>query len=298
MGMGKDLLADFPAAREAFEQAGDTLHQDFKKLCLQGPEDLLRISSNLQPALLLLSVACFRVLESESGLRPGMAAGHSLGEYSALVISGAVDFEKALSATRMRGELMESAMPDGQGTMAAVLGLSAEDVQAVCESAAQGDIVVPANYNAPGQVVISGHVQAIKRAADLAKEQGARRVIPLKVNGAYHTELMAPAASGMKDLLEQIDWSEPEVPVVSNVDAKPYQDTASIPGGLTRQITSAVRWVESVEYIKDQGIETFIEPGPGKVLGDMIKRIAPQAKTYPMATPDNLKVILKELCNG
>ncbi len=285
-GMGKELCAEFKLARELFEQADDALGDNLMRMCHEGPDEALRLTANTQPAILTTSVAALRVLYAESGLTPNVVAGHSLGEFSALVASGALDFTDAVRIVRMRGTFMQAAVPDGAGAMAAVLGIDAEALQLICSEAAQGEVVTPANYNAPGQIVIAGNTAAVERAIELATQRGAKRAMRLPVSAPFHCPLMIPAGERLKNELEQIDIHSLQVPVVSNVEAVPYIDSSKTIPLLVQQVSAPVRWDESVEAMLAQGVERFIEVGPGRVLSGLIKRI--ERKT-PVANIEDVR---------
>lgn len=291
-GMGKELCSEFSQAREVFEQADDALGQNLTRLCHEGPEDKLRLTANTQPAILTTSVAALRVLQHETGLKADMLAGHSLGEYSALVASGALDFADAVKIVRQRGTFMQKAVPDGVGAMAAVLGVDAETLEKICTEAANADgreeIVTPANFNAPGQIVIAGHTGAVERALELAAERGARRAMRLPVSAPFHCPLMLPAGQSLQQELEQIRIHSLNIPVVSNVEATPYSDSNRTADLLVRQVSAPVRWDESVRAMIEQGTERFIEIGPGKVLSGLIKRIE---RKIPVANLEDIKTL-------
>ncbi len=297
LGMGKTLYETFAPARDAFDRASEAAGFDVADLCFNGPAERLGRTSFTQPCVLTASVAAWAVLLSETGLQPAVAAGHSLGEYSALCAAGAISLEDAVRAVNLRGKLMEEAAPDGVGVMAAILKATAAEVETACAEAAGGEIVVPANYNSEQQTVISGHAQAVERAAAILKEKGAR-VMPLKVSGPFHTSLMEPAAEGMKSHLEKVSFSDPSFPVVSNVDAVPYPSADSAAEILVRQITNPVRWLEATMEMANMGATTFIESGPGSVLAGLVKRVRPEAVVLPMSEPSHLDAIAKALANG
>ncbi len=277
LGMGADLAAGFPDAKLLFDEASEALGYDMLTLCTSGPEDQLRLTEFTQPAILTVSVAAYRVWQKRSGLTPMCAAGHSLGEYSALVAAGMLRFVDAVRLVSIRGRAMQNAVPVGQGVMAAVLGLSADDVSLVCAEAAQGETVAPANFNAPGQIVISGHSKAVARAADIAKSKGAKRVLPLDVSAPFHCALMAPAAAELSRALDGIEFSKPAFPVIANVDTGYYSGSASdARRRLTEQVCAPVRWEECVHRIVSSGATHTLECGPGKVVNALVKRIAPQ----------------------
>lgn len=273
-GMGKDLAENFAVARQTFEEANDSLGFDLAKLCFEGPESDLKLTANTQPAILTVSVAAQRVIAAETGLVPDYAAGHSLGEYSALVCAGALSFADAVATVRQRGLFMQEAVPVGVGTMAAIIGLDRPVLEDVCQQAAEGEVVAPANFNSPGQVVIAGHVAAVERAMALAKENGAKRALPLPVSAPFHCSLMLPAAERLAKVLDGVDIGALTVPVVSNVEAEAYNDSLRVKDLLVAQVSAPVRWEESVQNMAAAGVERFVEIGPGKVLSGLVKRIS------------------------
>jgi [acyl-carrier-protein] S-malonyltransferase len=274
VGMGRDL-ADHRIARAAFEEADDALGSSLSRLCWEGPAEELTRTVNAQPAILVHTVAVWRVLQSERPVRPLLAAGHSLGEFSAYVAAGSLDFAAAVRAVRRRGELMYSSGAVRPGTMAAVIGLDDAAAAKVCAQASaetDGD-VVPANYNSPGQLVISGDVEAVGRAGELAKLAGAKRVLPLSVSGAFHSPLMEVAVDGLREALEGVELRDPAFPVVSNVSAEPVVEAGLARELLVRQLTSPVRWTDSIARMRAAGIRRFLEIGPGNVLTSLLRRI-------------------------
>lgn len=273
-GMGKALADNFTVARQLFEEANDALGFDLASLCYNGPEEDLKLTANTQPAILTTSVAALRVLEAETGLVPAFAAGHSLGEYSALVCAGALAFADAVRTVRQRGTFMQEAVPIGTGSMAAILGLDLEALDSVCLEAAQGQVVSPANYNSDGQVVIAGHTEAVARAIDLAKEKGAKRALPLPVSAPFHCSLMVPAGERLADVLAAFTVNEMSLPVVTNVEATPNQDSSRVCDLLVQQVSAPVRWQETVACMINLGVERYVEIGPGKVLSGLAKRMA------------------------
>ena len=287
-GMGKELSQNFSAAREVFEEANDALGFDLARLCFDGPEEELRLTANTQPAILTTSVAAQRVVAAETGLQPNLAAGHSLGEYSALVCSGALKFPDAVKTVRLRGTFMQEAVPAGSGAMAAVMGLDAAELEDVCREAGSGEVVSPANFNSSDQVVIAGHAGAVERAINLAKSRGAKRAILLPVSAPFHCDLMAPAGKRLKEVLENVPVLEMKFPVVSNVEAEPNQDPARVRDLLVKQVCAPVRWEESVMKMHALGIVKFFEIGPGKVLSGLIKRMIKDIETYQV---DDLKTL-------
>ena len=290
-GMGKDLAENFSTARQVFEEANDALGFDLAALCYNGPEDELRLTTNTQPAILTVSVAALKVLEQESGLQPAYVAGHSLGEYSALVAAGGLSFADAVRTVRQRGAFMQEAVPVGVGAMAAILGLDAAELVAVCQEAAQGQVVSPANFNSPGQVVIAGHATAVERAIELAKAKGAKRAMSLPVSAPFHCSLMVPAGERLRDVLSQVAVGSLRTPVVTNVEASPNSDSGRIKELLVAQVSAPVRWDESVQKMAELGIERFIEIGPGKVLAGLIKRIAKGAAAQNVEDAASLQAL-------
>ncbi len=272
-GMGKDLADNFAVAGEVFEEAGDALGFDLAGLCFSGSEEQLKLTANTQPAILATSIAALRVLETEVELTPAYAAGHSLGEYSALVAAGVLSLADAVRTVRQRGLFMQEAVPVGVGAMAAVMGVAAADLEQLCLQAAQGEVVAPANYNSPGQVVIAGHAPAVERALQLAKEHGAKRALPLPVSAPFHSALMAAAADRLGAVLEPLPLGAFAFPVVSNVEAVPYDDPARVKELLYDQVCAPVRWEESILSLKQLAVTRYLEVGPGKVLSGLIKRI-------------------------
>lgn len=273
-GMGKDLAENFAVARQVFEEANDALGFDLASLCFNGPEEELKLTANTQPAILTTSIAALRVLQAETGLAPDYAAGHSLGEYSALVCAGALGFADAVRTVRQRGTFMQEAVPVGTGAMAAILGLDLAALDVVCKDAAQGQVVSPANFNSAGQVVIAGHAEAVNRAIELAKERGAKRAMPLPVSAPFHCSLMTPAGERLAKVLDDVAVGEMSIPVVSNVEAKPNQDASRVRELLVEQVSAPVRWEETIASMVDLGVDRYLEIGPGKVLAGLVKRMA------------------------
>ena len=272
-GMGKDLADNFKVAKLVFEEANDTLGFDLKMLCFSGSEDDLKLTANTQPAILTTSIAALRVLQTETDLSPAFVAGHSLGEYSALVAADALAFAVAVQIVRQRGTFMQEAVPVGVGAMAAIMGIEGEELVQLCQDAAAGKVVAPANFNCPGQVVIAGHTTAVERAIVLAKERGAKRALLLPVSAPFHSSLMAPAAQRLQAELELINVAPLTCPVVSNVEAIPYQEKSKVKDLLVKQVCAPVRWDESIQKMKDLGVTKYVEIGPGRVLSSLIKRI-------------------------
>lgn len=276
-GMGKDLADNFKTAKVAFEEADDALGFSLSKLCFEGPEEDLKLTANTQPAILAASVAAFRVLKEESPLVPSFVAGHSLGEYSALVAAGALNFADALRTVRARGSYMQDAVPVGVGAMAAILGVEADVLKEICAEAAQGEVVSPANFNSPGQIVVAGHTGAVNRAIEIAKAKGFRKAMLLPVSAPFHCALMKPAADRLAQTLESVQVNAFTAPVVSNVEAKPNSDAARVKSLLVEQVCAPVLWEQIIQNIVAAGVTNFIEIGPGKVLSGLVKRIDKEA---------------------
>ena len=292
VGMGRAWAEEFEASRRTFTEADEVLGLPLSELCWQGPEEELQLTANTQPAILATSVAIQRVVASRA-LTPVVMAGHSLGEYSALVAAGTLSFGDALALVRKRGELMQRAVPVGEGAMAAILGLDAEAVGEIAAEAADHQECAVANYNAPIQTVIAGHAAAVERAVALAKERGARRALMLPVSAPFHSALMWPAREALTPLLEAADFDDPEVPVVSNVDARPMTSGAAARDALIRQVDGPVRWVESVRWmVEEKGVERFVEIGPGNVLTGLIRRIAPGVQATSLSEPEAFRKLL------
>jgi len=270
--MGKELVALYPVARHTFQEADDALGFSLSQLCFEGPDEKLKMTEITQPAILTVSVAVARVLE-EKGVTAKFVAGHSLGEYSAHVAAGTLEFADAVRTVRNRGKYMQEAVPAGQGAMAAVLGMPLEQLQQVCAEAAQGEVVSPANVNSPDQIVISGSTHAVERAAELAKQRGAKRALMLAVSAPFHCALMQPAQDRLAKDLETLEFSRPEVPVVANIDAAPKTEPAAARDALIRQVTGAVQWVGCIRTLIELGATTFVEVGPGKVLTGLMRQI-------------------------
>ncbi len=275
VGMGKALCDQFAVARRVFADADAALGFPVSRLCFDGPMEELTLTANTQPALLTVSYAMTRVLRDELGVQAAWGAGHSLGEFSALVAAGALRFADALHVVRERGLAMQDAVPPGVGAMAAIIGLDADVVRAVCAEVAAGEVVSPANLNGAGQVVIAGHRGAVDRAAAAAKARGAKRVVPLPVSAPFHCALMQPAADRLRAVLADVEVAPPAFPIVANVDAAPNSDATRIKDLLVRQVTSPVRWEDCVATLARQGCTAAVEVGPGRVLSGLVKRIAP-----------------------
>jgi len=297
VGMGRALADAEPLSRETFEQADAALGFPLTKIMWEGPEDELKKTLHTQPALLAHSVAAWRLLE-RAGVRPSFTAGHSLGEYSACVAAGAIGFEDAIRLVHRRGELMYRAGIERPGTMAAILGMEVDAVTAACADAAEAGVVVAANLNAPGQVVISGEVAAVERACEIAKERGAKRAIRLVVSGAFHSPLMGSAADGLREALAGVTLRDAACPVVCNVDAKPVRRADEIRDALERQLLGAVRWEESMRRLIAEGAEGFVEAGTGKVLRGLLRTIDRGAQSWNVEDPDSLRETLAALGAG
>ncbi len=277
-GMGRDLAEHSAVARETFATADRVLGFPLSRLCFEGPDEQLVLTENTQPAILTVSVAAWRILR-ERGHAPALVAGHSLGEYSALVAAGSLRFEDAVEVVRLRGRFMQEAVPPGQGAMAAILGMDLEQVEALCREVAGEQVVAPANLNAPGQVVVAGHVDAVNRACEAARGAGARRVIELPVSAPFHCDLMRPARDRLALELERIEFGDLEVPLVNNVEAALVRTGEEARQGLIRQVTGAVRWIDCVQALAAQSVSRYVEVGPGRVLSGLIRKIDATAET-------------------
>lgn len=303
IGMGKDLSENFAVAKQVFEQIDDALEQNLFALMCDGPIDQLNLTENTQPALMAVSMAVMAVIEAETGKKvsdyASYVAGHSLGEYAALTAAGSLEIEQTARLLKIRGQAMQQAVPVGQGSMAAILGLSFEDVQAIAVKASSdaGDeqICEAANDNSEGQVVISGHVAAVKTAVALASERGARKAVQLPVSAPFHCTLMAPAAAKMAEALAATEIKSPCVPVIANVTAQAETDPTKIRQLLTDQITGMVRWRESVIWMKDNGVTEMAEVGAGKVLSGLVRRIERSISCEPVGAPDQIKALIEKL---
>ena len=295
LGMLSELAERYAVVRSTFEEASTALGYDLWHLVQEGPVEDLNRTDITQPAILAASVAVWRVWKELEGARPAWLAGHSLGEYSALVCSGAMDFADGLRLVRTRGEFMQIAVPPGQGSMAAILGLDADKIEAACASAAQGEVVSAVNYNAPGQIVIAGNIAAVERAIIACQEAGARKAMVLPVSVPSHCELMRPAAEKLADELNLIQLKKPRVPVVQNVHAAPETEVAAIRDNLVAQLYRPVRWIESIEFMTQQGVDTYVECGPGKVLVGLNKRIVKTARSLAVNDSESVQTALELL---
>ena len=297
--MGRALAEASAAAREVFEEVDDALGQNLSQLMFEGPGDELTLTENAQPALMAHSMAVMRVLEREGGVSLPAAgrylAGHSLGEYSALTAAGAFRLADTARLLKLRGQSMQSAVPAGAGAMAALLGLDFDEVAEIAREAAEGEVCDPANDNAPGQVVVSGNRTAVERAVELAKARGARRAIMLDVSAPFHCSLLQPAADAMAEALDSVDMEDPSVPLVANVTAHPVERAADLPDLLVRQVTTTVRWRESMMFMRDNDIDRVVELGAGKVLSGLVRRIDREMSGVAVEDPDGIEALLKEL---
>ena len=292
--MGRELAESFASARRVFDEADRAAGFSLSKLCFEGPAEELQLTANTQPAILTASVAAAEVLR-EKGIRPDYVAGHSLGEYSALVVAGSLRLADAVRLVRKRGQYMQEAVPVGVGAMAAILGIEPGVVDEVCREAAQGEIVSPANLNSPGQVVIAGNAAAVARAVELAKARGARRAMTLNVSAPFHCALMKPAEERLAKDLEQLEIPDPQVPLVNNVDAALVRSGAAVRDGLRRQVSAPVRWEESMRLLRREGVEIFVEAGPGKVLCGLLRQIDREAQSCRVEDLATLEEVLGKL---
>jgi [acyl-carrier-protein] S-malonyltransferase len=295
-GMGRELAEKYRAAREVFEEADEALGFALSRLCFEGPAEELQLTENTQPAILATSVAALRAAEAEGLPKPDFVAGHSLGEYSALVAAGALKLRDAVQIVRKRGRYMQEAVPVGVGAMAAILGAGIEAVEAACaEARAEGEVCGPANINSPGQIVIAGSAAAVERAIPLLKSRGAKRAIPLKVSAPFHCALMLPAQERLAEDLSRVEFKSLNVPLVSNVDAEVVRAGDEARGSLVRQVSSPVRWRESVELLVREGVDVFVEVGPGKVLCGLVRQTVPQARCLNVEDGASLAATLAAL---
>lgn len=290
VGMGKEFYDHFRAAKEVFEEADDTLRFSISALCFKGPEEALKLTENTQPAVLTTSIAALKVLQTEKGIIPQFTAGHSLGEYSALVTSGALSFAEAVQTVRLRGKFMQEAVPVGEGAMAAVLGMEREQIEKLCEEISSGEVLTTANFNCPGQIVIAGHSKAVERAIERVKQEGKKAVL-LPVSAPFHSPLMKPAGERLEKALEEITVKDLNVPVVTNVEAEINTSKDRVKPLLVAQVSSPVRWEESMRKMIKEGIEKVLEIGPGKVLSGLMKRIDPNIETGSLEDLKTLKKI-------
>jgi [acyl-carrier-protein] S-malonyltransferase len=295
VGMGKELAERYPEVKAYFEKADETLKTDLSKLIFEGPQEELTLTVNTQPALLTTSIAILSLFE-KSGIKADYLAGHSLGEYTALVAAGALTFEEGVYAVRKRGEYMERAVPNGEGSMAAVLGLDREGLAEVTKDVTEtGFPVSLANLNCPGQIVISGSKKGVESASVRAKEAGAKRVIPLEVSGPFHSSLMKPAADELRTVLDGLEMKNASIPVIANVSAEPMSEALEIKENLIEQLYSPVLWEDSVSKMIDLGVDTFIEIGPGKVLSGLVKKVNRTVKTYSVSDGESCQAVIEAL---
>lgn len=292
--MGKALWESSPQAREVFARADSALDMNLSGLCFQGPEEDLRLTANTQPAILTVSVAAFSALKHE-GINPDVVAGHSLGEYSALVAAGSLNFEDAVTAVRKRGQFMQEAVPAGEGAMAALIGQSVEVVEDICREASELGVCSPANLNSPTQIVIAGHHAAVERAVLLAKERGVKRAVMLPVSAPFHCALMKPAAARLEPVLNEIEFRDLAVPLVTNAEASIIQSGSEARHCLIAQVDSPVRWTESIRLLIDRGVSTFVELGPGKVLSGLIRQISRESQALNVEDAQSLDASLAAL---
>lgn len=295
VGMGRDFYQSFAAAREIFAEADSLLNYSLSEIIFEGPEDELRLTTNTQPAILTTSLSIWSVLTKEIGIRADYVAGHSLGEYSALVSANSLNFADAVLLVRNRGLFMEEAVPNGEGTMAAIMGIETYKLKEICDEITEkGYIVNMANINTPNQVVISGTAAGVELAGKMAKEQGAKRAIPLSVSGPFHSALMKPAMDKLQPLIESSTVNNANIPVVMNVPGLPETEAAKIKNNLIAQVVSPVQWTKSIETMAANGVDTFIEVGPGKVLTGLVKKINKDVKTYAIEDIDSFNSFKEE----
>ncbi len=286
VGMGKALFDNCPPARQIYEEAADALGYDIGTLSFEGPKEELNKTFRTQPSILTASIAALRCIE-DNGIHPTVVAGHSLGEYSALVAAGVLAFGDAVKLTEMRGTFMQESVPEGKGMMAAILGLERDNVDSICLSVTSG-YVAPANYNCPGQIVIAGETQAVEEALEIAKESGAKRAVPLAVSVPSHCTLMVDASKRLAEVLKNVEFNEPKVPIVNNADAMFLNTTDSIKASLVKQLDSPLLWEDSITAIIDSGIDAFVEIGPGKVLCGLLRRLDSSTICYNVDNPESL----------
>jgi [acyl-carrier-protein] S-malonyltransferase len=287
--MGKNLVENFPVAARVFEELNDALHFSISRLCFEGSAEDLQLTENTQPAILAVSLAALRTMESEGFPRPDFVAGHSLGEYSALCAAKSLAATDAIQIVRSRGRYMQEAVPVGTGAMAAIIGAQLEDIEKACAEASQGQVCAPANINSPSQVVIAGHAEAVDRASELLRTGGAKRVLKLNVSAPFHSALMMPAQERLAVDLEGVKFANLSVPLVTNVDAAVIRKGSEARESLVRQVSSAVRWLESVELLIKEGVDTFVEVGPGKVLSGLMRQISREVKCVNVEDAASLK---------
>lgn len=294
VGMGKQIAYEYRAASDVFDQASESLGMDMKKLVFEGDEAALKITENTQPAIVTTSIACLMPL-AEEGIKPDFTAGLSLGEYSAHVASGAMDFKTAVSLVRKRGKYIQEAVPLGVGTMAAIIGLSADDVKECCKKASGYGTVEPSNFNCPGQISISGEVKAVEKAMELCSMKGAKRTVPLSVSAPFHCSLLKRAGERLDKELENVRFMDFKTPLVSNVTARVVKSSMDIRDTLVKQVYSPVLWEDSIRFMLEQGVDTFVEIGPGKVLSGFVKKICKEARCFNVEDMDSLNRTLGEI---
>jgi [acyl-carrier-protein] S-malonyltransferase len=287
--MGKNLVENFPVAKRIFEELDDALHLSISRLCFEGSAEDLQLTDNTQPAILAVSVAVLRTMESEGFPRPDFVAGHSLGEYSALCAVNCLAATDAVQTVRARGRYMQEAVPVGTGAMAAVIGAQLEEIEKACVEASQGQVCAPANINSPSQIVIAGNTEAVDRASELLRDRGAKRVLKLNVSAPFHSALMMPAQERLASDLEGVTFRRLSGPLVTNVDAAVIQNGNQARESLVRQVSAAVRWLESIELLIKEGVDTFVEVGPGKVLSGLMRQINPDVKCFNVEDAASLK---------
>ncbi len=288
-GMGKNLVENFPVAKRLFEEADDALHFSISRLCFEGSIEDLQLTENTQPAILAVSAAALRTIESEGFPRPDYVSGHSLGEYSALLCARSITLADAIQTVRARGRYMQEAVPVGTGAMAAVIGAELKDIETACAEASEGQVCAPANINSPGQVVIAGNAEAVDRASELLKAGGAKRVMKLNVSAPFHSALMEKAQERLAFDLERVEFRDLSVPLVTNVDAALITKAAEARDSLIRQVSSPVRWLESIQLLIREGVDTFVEVGPGRVLTGLMRQISREVKCFNVEDTASLK---------
>jgi [acyl-carrier-protein] S-malonyltransferase len=294
-GMGKDVAQRFPTARRVFDEIDNALGYSISRLCFEGPDEDLKLTQNTQPAILAVSCAIHAVLEEEGATRRDLVAGHSLGEYSAIVSVGGLTPAEAAKIVHLRGKFMQEAVPVGSGGMAALIGPTVEEARAICEEAAQGEVVSVANINAPGQIVIAGTKAGIDRAIEVAKKRGVRRALPLPVSAPFHCELMKPAEDKLRPVLDEAHLKDLWMSLISNVDASPIGTAHAVRNALIRQVVSPVRWVESVQRMISMGVRHFVEVGPGSVLTGLIKRIDPSVEVINVSDAASIDAFIAKV---
>lgn len=294
VGMGKQIASEFKSAANIFDQASDALGINMRKMVFEGDEETLKITENTQPAIVTTSVACLQPL-LDRGLKPDFTAGLSLGEYSAHVASGTMDFKTAVSLVRKRGKYMQEAVPLGTGTMAAILGLSSEDVAQCCKQASEYGIVEPANFNCPGQISIAGEIKAVERAMELCTEKGAKRTILLAVSAPFHCSMLKPAGDKLAAELHNVEFAEFKIPLIANATAQIIDSSAYIKELLIKQVSSPVLWENSIKLMLEKGVDTFVEIGPGKILGGFVKKISKEVRIFNIEDLDSLEKTFGEI---